>query len=222
VIPTVDSAEIWCTEPTETVLPSPESVWSDEGIGGGYRDTWCLAAIGVADAQAGLVLESELLGRADGAATDAHGFDAVCKRLERGGSEDDDPDDDDNWEPPELASLEVGIAGLVFTLNALGMPTVASCRGHPGGWSEFPIVHFAAELSWAKLTYQVTAATSCGFLTEDSGDLTIWAKSVADTHRLAQNLLAVAAGFEALGQPFHLRREMWEDDDAAASFFENE
>src|SRR5690349_21111767 len=128
MIPEADT-EIWRSAPVAVELPSGEDVWGDEGIGGGFRSTWCMAGVTTRDAGEVLVLEEQLLDQASNAAQDPAGFENACRRLE---GFDDDVEVD---EPSQLGGLDIGVAGLVFALNALGMPTVASCRGHPGGWS---------------------------------------------------------------------------------------
>jgi hypothetical protein len=62
--------------------------------------------------------------------------------------------------------LELGVAGLVYALNAVGVVTAASCRSHAAPhrrWSEHPVVIVAANESQSQLLQPLVASAGCGF-----------------------------------------------------------
>jgi len=64
-----------------------------------------------------------------------------------------------------LEGLEIGVAGLVYALAAIGAFPAASCRGHSGehAWSDNPVVLFAADRVRAERLQPLVESSGCGF-----------------------------------------------------------
>lgn len=185
-------------------LPGVEDVDSD-GFGG-YHGTWYLAT-DLDEAALIQQTENEVLTLLDRLATDADEFDRLARAVEFGDA--DSVDDllrrpwgsnlgeyiaEDDF--PVLQGLEVGVAGLCFSLAAAGCPTAASCRGH-SGWSEFPRVVFAANRQNAEALLPLVRNAGCGFDLDGWGQqlLAIGAPSVRNLAVLAEAILGSAAAF---------------------------
>jgi len=180
----------------------------DEGFGG-FRGTWAIVRPWLRDARRIVHADAELVAVADSASTDAEEFDAVARALEHG-----EPDDvpeglagaaavleaidahtDDLGEP--LDGLELGVAGTVFLLAALGCYPAASCRGHPGGWSPYPVIFLAADDHRASVLGDLAAAHGCGLEAEGSRPnlLCLYSQSVLEMTELAQDIYEHRADF---------------------------
>ncbi|WP_417555515.1 hypothetical protein [Microbacterium sp.] len=97
--------------------------------------------------------------------------------------------------------LEVGVAGLVYALNAVGIVTAASCRGHSEAhrrWANGPIVVFASNEPRARALAELVVASGCGFdiNTADHPDLlAVTAPSITEMMGLADQIRAHADAF---------------------------
>jgi hypothetical protein len=178
-------------------LPEVEAVWGAEGFGP-FRDTWCVAGATLDDAQVVIAAEEETLQSLDTRARGVAEFNELCRELER------------NANGPGNAvlfrGLEIGVAGLVTVLNALGMPTAASCRGHPDkyAWSEFPVVRFVAERARADCLFEISRRRAeCGFVKESDDTLTMWFRSTDDANMFARHLLSEAGRFQEFSRPYY-------------------
>lgn len=191
---------------------------SEEGFGG-FRDTWLIRGVGVREAKALIRVERELIDLADRYATGGGDFDAICRALEEGVADELPerlrvpcvPDEislrvhgDDGYSPSE--GLDLGVAGLVYALAAVGCWTAASCRGHPGkyAWSDHPIVAFACDRHRVAVLQPWVEQSGCGLTTDGhrEGLLAVVAESVEDTMALA----SLVAGHRREFIPHRVRR----------------
>jgi hypothetical protein len=104
------------------------------------------------------------------------------------------------WDiPPDLGGLEVGVAGLSYGLNAVGIVTAASCRGHTGrtAWSIAPVVSFAADRQQALHLQRLVSRTGCTFFIDDvrRNLLVVHGRSVTHTMALADAVIEQAEQF---------------------------
>jgi hypothetical protein len=174
----------------------PEEGW------GGFRDTWYLGQISPSEAREAVAYEQEALDRLDYASSNQKEFELLAYALEWGETIDlpsallekfnnhglkelmRDPDD---FSP--LGGLEIGVAGLVHALAAVGCVTAASCRWHgERSWSDCPVVVFAAPAWKIGTLTELFRENGCG-LVGDRGLLWVEAASVADLHSLAGRII---------------------------------
>jgi hypothetical protein len=193
VIPALDCDVSVDARVGQSWLPEAEDVWSADGYGGGFHDSWSMAGASYDEAEDIIRLEDRFLKSIDAASSDAATYEAACQSVEF-------PDDDMS----PLRGLELGVAGIVYALNAAGMPTAASSRWHDGGgWSPYPVVYFVAENDRAMLLVDLIDGTKCGFCLDDGRLYMIWAASVTSLHEMARRLVAARGRFQALGAPFY-------------------
>jgi len=181
----------------------PEESW------GGFRDTWYLGRVPLAEAREVLAYERKVLGRLDSACDSQVEFELMAYALEWGETDDLPPPllrrfneeglgdlirDPDDFSP--LGGLEIGVAGLVHALSATGCVTAASCRWHgETSWSDCPAVFFAAPAQRVETLAELIQARGCG-LRESRGLLVIEAASIADLHSLAELIFEEIGGFQ--------------------------
>jgi hypothetical protein len=195
-------------ETAEYLLPRGNEI-TEEGFGF-FRDTWAIPRLLRTEACAIIKAERTLLEVADRVASTADEFEAVCAALESG---DDNvlPDGFDSGaahaeiepniseEVSLLGGLDLGVAGLVAALSAIGgIRTAASCRSHGSrSWSPHPVVLFAADRYRAERLQPLVQATGCGFAIDGARPqlLCIVAPSVSNLAALAATVLDSAATF---------------------------
>jgi len=177
-------------------LPATATYWmpaEDELTAGGigyFRGVWPLYDVSRPEAAAVLATERSLLEDLDRRAGDAAEFDRLARRLEAREAESAAAGE------PDLRGLELGVAGLVYALAAIGCVPAASCRGHvgDGAWSYNPIVFTALDRPHAEWLVPRVRRAKCGFGVGAGREdlLAIHAASVVDTVRLASSILREA------------------------------
>jgi hypothetical protein len=196
VIPRAET-EVWKERPVgQLFLPAVDAVWGAESFGP-FRDTWCVAGATLEDARVVIAAQGAALQLLDTRARGAVEFNELCRALER--------NENGVGFAVLFRGLEIGVAGLVMALNALGMPTAASCRGHPDkyAWSEFPVVRFVADRARADCLFEISRRRAeCGFIKESDDTLTLWFRSTDDANTFASHLLSEAERFRELSMPY--------------------
>jgi hypothetical protein len=132
------------------------------------------------DATDALAVERERLRIADDASRTVEEFEDII---------DGDLED---WQNLAVDGLDIGVAGLVFALNATGCVTSTSCRGHPGSArvaSDHARVRVFATPSLGARIAAVVATSGCGLTIDDDGVGLIYAPSVVETIALAELLI---------------------------------
>jgi len=98
-----------------------------------------------------------------------------------------------------LDSLELGVAGLVTTLAAVGAFPAASCRGHvsTSAWSQRPTVHFAIDEARAKPLVDHVTQAGCRLAVSGNGEhlVIVEGPSIEETMALTDRLLVDADAF---------------------------
>jgi hypothetical protein len=129
--------------------------------------------------------EREALARVDGLAEDWESFDEIAyEEYEAEGS--------------LYGLLELGVTGLVYTLNAAGCVTASSCRGHPGKGSGIAWVMFAGSAERVGLISDLAGASGASIDNMEPGGIAILAPSVVETIELASRILAAASAFDRM------------------------
>jgi hypothetical protein len=200
--------------PGSVELPADATYWmpkrsevGDEGIGF-FRDVWTIIDVPLRDARELIALERRLATAVSEAAETAQDFDRLARIVELGLDDDDDADiapaERASLEPvlydmPPLDSLELGVAGLVLALGAVGMIPAASCRGHCTGraWSPRPVVYVATTQYRAQALADLIGPTGCrfGIDTARPDFLVVAGRSIEDTMNLADAVLAARQSF---------------------------
>ncbi len=189
-------------------LPPEHTGWTpgrddltEEGFGG-FRDTWVIRDIGVREAKALLEVEGELIQLANRFAPGAEEFDAICSALESVDAEELPARLQHPAIPEELAArleagefsptdgLDLGVAGLVYALAAVGCWTAASCRGHPKtyAFTDRPVVVLACDRHRASVLQADVEQSHCDLTTDGhrEGLLAVEAESVEEMMALAR------------------------------------
>lgn len=201
MIPRVDISSLSPELPGDATFWVPVAEEIDEEGFGYFRDVWAIVDVDRADAVALLQVERDLLRVMDAAAADATAFDHLARVLEWQDEEEADlaPDQLELLRPwldgvPKLEGLELGVAGLVHAMSAVGMFPAASCRGHVGerAWSTYPVVLFAADRARAELLARLLHPGSGGFVIDQARPdlLALGLASVEDAVAVAEALLA--------------------------------
>ncbi len=197
------------TEVSGTVeLPAAATYWKpkrselgDEGLGF-FRDVWTIIDVPFDHARELSREERRLATVVSDLAMTAEDFDRLARVVEAGLYAESEvtsaeravlsPLIDDEW---RFDGLELGVAGLVCALGAVGIVPAASCRGHHGGraWSTRPVVYFAATRDRAGALADLIEPTGCRFgIDPERPDLLVVAgRSVEDTMALACRLTSV-------------------------------
>lgn len=97
-----------------------------------------------------------------------------------------------------VGGLELGVAGVSYALNAIGITTVASCRAHTAihrRWAEYPVVILAADRHQVEAIQPLVDASGCGFEVDDGRPrfLAIHAPSIVEMMTLARMILDSSA-----------------------------
>ncbi|WP_298863503.1 hypothetical protein [uncultured Microbacterium sp.] len=193
-------------------LPSEATFWmpnveelAEEDQLGDFHDAW-LIETDLDEATVVIAAELEAVTYVDGHSANAEEFDELADQIEF--EQPDVPSDEapdfftstEAW--PGVEGLELGVAGISYALNAIGIITAASCRGHDAEhrrWSEYPVVIFAGDRRRAQIVQRLAMQTSCGFeVGEDRSQfLTLYAASVTGLMALAQQIIDHADEFVA-------------------------
>jgi hypothetical protein len=101
-----------------------------------------------------------------------------------------------------VGGLELGVAGLVYALNAVGILTAASCRSHSTShrrWADYPIVIFAASRQQLQALQPLVEAAGCGFDFDEGRPkfIGIYGPSVVEMMRLTKRVLEESNGLLA-------------------------
>jgi hypothetical protein len=203
VIPRVD-IEISPNLPERATYHLPDADEIDEEGIGFFRDTWRIAEVSQEAATYIVTEEKLVIEILDRHTHSAVAWEAVALAIEYG-----DPDalpvelsqvarqeldpflpDDD---VPFLEGLELGVAGLTYSLSAAGCMPAASCRSHTGAhsWAPSPTVLFAADRDRARWLQPLAYTAGCGFDIDPARPelLCIVAPSVTETTALADLIL---------------------------------
>ena len=81
--------------------------------------------------------------------------------------------------------LDLGVAGVVYALAAVGCHPMASCKGPPHDWAPHPLVRFTARMWRARALLPLALEAQCG-LEEVGGTLGTWASSIVKLMDFAQ------------------------------------
>jgi hypothetical protein len=207
MIPIADvEAEVESPLPT-CKMPASDEI-TEEGFGF-FRGTWFIGRVAVAEAQACVQQEGEIIELIDKHASRPEEYEQLATAIEK---QDVDLVDetlrstasasglaqwlsDENDEAP-LGGLEIGVAGLTYALSAVRCLTAASCRWHmtDRSWAYYPVVFFVAPSWRADILAELIAAEACG-LAGDRGMLTVYGSSVRHTHQLAERILSERGRF---------------------------
>ncbi|RFU21036.1 hypothetical protein D0Z06_13220 [Geodermatophilus marinus] len=202
------------TEVSGTVqLPAAATYWmpkrseiDEEGIGF-FRDVWTITDVPFGEARSMVREERRLATAVADLAETPEDFDRIAHVVETGldgDREDVGPAERAVLEPvvseePPLDGLELGIAGLVYALAAVGMVPAASCRGHcdERAWSDHPVVLFAATRYRAQALAGLIEPTGCRFDIDPARPdlLLVAGRSIGDTMSLAEAILAARQTF---------------------------
>jgi hypothetical protein len=170
-------------EPLDAPIPSSYAFWtprsediSEEGFAY-FRDTWMIRGVGVRLARSVMAVERELVAVADACSSETDEFDEIAAALEISDI-DEIPEQvrqSPAFEPIAdyysagdsmslVEALDLGVAGLVYALSAVGCWPAASRRGHgPRGWAQYPVVYIAADRHRTETLQPLVAAAACGF-----------------------------------------------------------
>lgn len=210
-----------CSEPLESAIPSSYGYWtptgddiSEEGIGY-FRDTWLITDVDLPTALEIIDIERRLVSVADTCSEDAHKFDEAAAALELSNL-DEVPlyvresnafvaiashySHDDSM--PLVDGLDLGVAGLVYALAAMGAWPAASCRGHgPRGWAPYPVVYMAVDRSRAEALQPLVRNAGCGFVIDPARDhlLVVRGPSVTEMMDLAAAIVELRETFSSPG-----------------------
>jgi hypothetical protein len=189
------AAEFWTPEPDDI---------TDEGFGY-FRSVWAIVDISEDEAREMLEKDRAAALFTSGLASTGQEFDAIANVIETGAADDVEgisgdmlaalspyiSDDEDD--PLPLDGLEVGVAGLVYTLSAAGIYPAASCRGHPGkhAWSDLPVAIIAVDRCRAHVLTPLVKDAGCGFDIDPARPelLAIYSRSIECTLILAEAVI---------------------------------
>ena len=197
-------------------VPEPHEI-TEEGFGY-FRGTWRIDRVPVADAQAVIEDEALLIALLDAVALTGEEYESLATGVEAGSLDGlppalraralkaelatSLPSDDDI---PPLFGLEIGVAGLACALSMIWCRAAASCRSHVDdrSWSDCPVVFFVAPEWRLELLAPLIERAGCG-LGADRDMLTVYGRSIRDTHNLARLIVEERSTFRA--RPQHKRR----------------
>lgn len=192
----------------DPTIPSTATFWTptadeleEDGAPGDFHNTE-LIETDIDEAEAIIEAEVEAVAYVDARSSTAHEFDELASAIEfevPDAPSDEAPDffEGDSWYG--LNGLEIGVAGLVYALNAAGIVTAASCRSHHQGhkpWSDYPIVVFAASREQMVILQPLVESAGCGFEIDDvdrSHLVAIVAPAVTEMMTLARAVLLLGS-----------------------------
>jgi hypothetical protein len=121
----------------------------------------------------------------------------LLKRLEKAQDLDAELNaiSDENYEDhcPPLRGLDIGVAGVVLTLAALGCVTVTSCNGGcfgDGHHETYPLVVFYAKPENADMLLNAAEESGVG-IGHREGGLMVWANNIWSMHNFAGAIMKV-------------------------------
>jgi hypothetical protein len=169
----------------------------ENGSPGNFHDTE-LIQTDLEEAEAVMEAEGIAIGFIDAHAATAVEFDELADQVEF--EFPDLPSDDAPAFMRDAAwngvnGLELGVAGLTYALNAVGIVTAASCRSHAAAhrrWAEYPVVMFAANEYQLRRLQPLVQSSGCGFeLDEDNRPelVSVYGPSVVEMMALARLVL---------------------------------
>jgi hypothetical protein len=178
--------------------PSQSDLEEDEGFGF-FREVWPIFDITETEAREITLRDRSLAVFVSNLAANNVEFDLIATAVETGSVEDIEGLTQEQYtaltpymtDMTALENLEIGVAGLAYSLAAAGMYPAASCRGHPAGWSEVPVVFLAADREHAQLLQPLVREAGCGFdIDPDRPELlVILSRSIEETLGLADAIL---------------------------------
>lgn len=206
-----------CDEPVDVAIPTTYQFWtprsediSEEGFAY-FRDTWMIRRVGIRLARSVMTTERELVAVADACSTNGEEFDEIATALETSDLDEIPGAVRESaafdtiacyYSPGDRMSLvealDLGVAGIVYALSAVGCWPAASCRGHvPGGWAQYPVVYIAADRHRTETLQPLVAAAGCGFDVDPARGqlLVIRAASVTEMMDLAELVLVAKKTF---------------------------
>ncbi|MES4889230.1 hypothetical protein [Streptomyces sp. NPDC096012] len=186
-------------------LPTEDDIPDDEGIGG-FRGVWMILNEPPEFTRRVVQKEIEYISLVDRVATTVDEYELAATVIENGEFGTGVPDhllsrirdgapellelaEDDEY---PLQGLELGVAGVSYSLSTIGAVPVASCRGHSGGWSEIPVVCVAIDEQRCRWIQPLVEAAGCGFHMSVGREdfLMIDAPSIRHMNQLAQAVLS--------------------------------
>jgi hypothetical protein len=191
-------------------MPASDEI-TEEGFGS-FRGTWFIGRAPVAEAQEIVRAEAEIMHWLDRQSSSAEEFEHLAAAIEKqdvdllpeplrsaasaGGLEEHLLEQD--LEAP-LGGLEIGVAGLVYTLSAVQCLTAASCRWHVGSrsWADCPVIFFVAPSWRVEILSGLIASEGCG-LSSDRGMLIVYGASIRQMHGLAERVLSERGRFRRM------------------------
>lgn len=193
-----EHATFWTPENDDESELDNESDGGMPGIGC-FHDTWRISGATIEEAAAYLTDERRMATAVAVLAQDDGHFDRLAYAVEGGnvGNIDEGLSAAEQaaltefaWDvPPDLGELEIGVVSLSYALNAVGVITAASCRGHAGAhaWSSAPVVSFAATRQQADDLQPLVAKSGCTFVVDDVRPdlLVVHGQSILNTMDLA-------------------------------------
>ncbi|KZE43303.1 hypothetical protein [Microbacterium sp. T32] len=184
-------------------VPAPEELEESGGIGD-FHDTERIVT-NLKEARAVIDAERQAIAYLDANSSTPREFDDLADAIEWETPDipsDEAPDffdQEDAWYG--LNGLEVGVAGLVYAMNAVGIVTAASCRSHHKGHqprADYPTVVFAANRPQTDALQPLVESAGCGFEVDDVDRpklLAVVASSILDMTELASSVLRAASSF---------------------------
>lgn len=192
--------------------PEPEDI-DEEGFGF-FRGVWPIVGGSLDYARELAARERELADIVATIATDEAEFDLIASDVEVFDPEENEEEFFSFIEPrdagrlksslydaPLLDGLELGVAGLVTALAAVGTYPAASCRGHvgPQAWATYPTVFFASDLQLALALEPLVAESGCGFRDGSANGeslMIIESQSLVEAMQLTERILASEQAFK--------------------------
>jgi hypothetical protein len=185
---------------------------TEEGFGY-FRGTWWIGHVPLSDARHTVEFEREVVAAIDVLAGDEQEFEVLAAALDEFEPDGEVPLVLRNT-PVEglvrpfigayspLGGLEIGVAGLTYTLSTVGFRTAASCRAHEGAnsWSEFPVVLFGAHKWRAVHLAELAQGAGCG-IGQDRDMLSVYAPSILNLMNLADAVLTKRVSFRSKPKP---------------------
>lgn len=200
--------------PVEAWAPAPDELDDTDGVGF-FRDVWRIHPSPVSEIRDLIRWERTVVHRISGLSASVEEFDYLAGIIESFYTDGDSSIADEYPEvstaqeaplqrcldhaPRLLDGIDLGVAGLVESLSAVGFVTAASCRGHvgPAPWAEGPTVIFGGDRDRVFALKQAVLQNACG-LEDASGNgpglVVVRAPSVIAAMNLAESLLDVGVG----------------------------
>lgn len=147
--------------------------------------------------------EQDLVARADGNSRTDREFEDALVALE-------DANPGEDW-----SGLDLGVAGLVLTLNAAGFATASSCRQHVGAapFGDAPFVFATGDENRIALLTALVANAQAGLTPGRLGEgFVVYAATVGPLMRLATLIVENRDDFEALPETIGWDQDAYENE----------